>query len=120
MNLKVKKSLEGIDYSGSHISEQEYLTECGSTRISLQFWKMVKSRVGNITHAKMTFSEKDWYNFYLRTENDAVIQFRGFAGGYGGEGPSGCYEVLKDAGFSEELARTPYNKETFFIAKEAQ
>lgn len=120
MNVKVKKPLENLDFPHNHIDEKEYLAEYGSTRISIQFWKMIKNRIGKITHAKMTYKNELNYKFYLRTENEAVIEFHGFAGGYGGTGPSGCYEVLVDAGFDKEQAKVVFEKEEFFIAKETE
>lgn len=120
MTRRKSKLVHIHDVSGAHIAEHEIMGEYGSTRLSLAFWNNIKTKLGKITHAKMTYSARDHYRFYLRTENDAVIEFRGFAGGYGGEGPSGCYELLIDAGFPEEIARTVFEKETFFITNEAQ
>ena len=114
--VKLKKSLENLDEHGLHIIDKDYLVEYGGTRNSIQFWKMVKTRVKEITHAKMTYKKSN-YKFYLRTANEGIIEFSGFAGGYGGEGPTGCYNLMVDAGFDPEESKIVFEKEEFFLAK---
>lgn len=91
---------------GVHLIDSDYHGVSGATRYSSEFWEKIKPRLGNlkdaIKEAHMTFSEKKWYRFYLITKDNITLEFRGFASGYGGTGPSACYDILKDCGWEEE------------------
>jgi hypothetical protein len=102
---------------GMHIVDSDFHGISGGTRYSLQFWERIKDRIGPVKEAHMKFSEESWYRFFLITEDDVVIEFKGFSAGYSGEGPRGCSDVLKDIGFDYTI---PFEKETFSIYREAK
>ena len=80
---------------GRHILDDE----SGSTQESLQYWERNRVKLGNIQKARC---QKEGH---LEVEGSlGVMQLRGLTCGYGGQGPQGTAEVLRDIGVPAEEA----------------
>jgi len=89
----------------------------GSTDISLKYWKRVKARLGRIIRADASFEPlikepRTWngipymaeYNLILIDDRGNEVRLSGCNCGYGGTGPHGTFEILKDAGLLDQNA----------------
>lgn len=76
----------------------------GVTSYSLKIWNHIKKHIDvtKFTKAEMTFVDgREWYTLTLTHLNGFKVKLKGVSSGYHGEGTRGCYQVLKDCGFSK-------------------
>lgn len=80
--------------------------ETGSTSESIDFAKENLSRLGNIE--RITHERKREEVFYKTTfygSSNTMTIIGGLASGYGGEGPSGLADLLKEIGVDETVVK---------------
>lgn len=118
MNIKATNYKQG-----SYLRDKDFHGLTGVTRYSLEFWDKVKDNVGEVVKAEMKHRAnitKDLY-LVLYTTKDIKVCLYGVNAGYGGEGPRGTIQVLKEAGFNPKRAEeVVLNNETFTLRRVAK
>lgn len=105
---------------GSYLRDKEYIGFTGVTRFSLEFWDKVKDQVGEVVKAEMKVSASRTKDLYLvlYTTKDIKVCLYGVNAGYGGEGPRGSAQILKEAGFDpKKVEKNVFHKDTFTMRR---
>lgn len=101
------------------LPEYAYVASWGSTLGSLRFLNALM-RFFDVTtahRAKLSYDPRHHYTLSVFLKNGPELVFKGVSGGYYGEGPRGCYDILKACGFSERQCQKVWTNETFLVYK---
>lgn len=94
------------------MAKKELIDPSGFTRGSLDYWAAHKGELGNIQKARCGGQGGK----ILEIEGtEGVMRLTGCTCGYGGEGPQGTAEVLKDIGVSHQDAVELMQLEAFQV-----
>ncbi|MGR9527702.1 hypothetical protein ACSS31_29000 (plasmid) [Priestia megaterium] len=115
------RKIKAIEFKeGSYLRDKDVHGLTGVTRYSLWFWDQVKDHVGEVIKAEMKERvnyTKDLY-LVLYTTKDIKVCLYGVNAGYGGEGPRGSAQILKEAGFDpKKVEKNVFHKNTFTMRR---
>ena len=117
MNLLQSDVMRGV----KHLNEEAYCRLYGSTNGSLFFIGALINLFGRdwltATRAELTYNQNRSPELRVYTRTGYCLLFKGVSGGFYGEGPRGCHDILKLCGFNKEQCERPFKKETFTASK---
>ncbi|MDF9763835.1 hypothetical protein OKW24_005731 [Peribacillus simplex] len=85
---------------GMYLRDKEFTGLTGVTRYSLEFWNEIKGRINEVVKAEILLDKRQNARLQLTTLDDVKVVLYGCNAGYGGEGPRGTVQILKEAGFN--------------------
>jgi hypothetical protein len=117
--MKGSRLVKAIEYKkGMYLRDKDFHGNTGVTRYSLWFWDQVKNHIGEVVKAEMKFDNKNWHRLVLYTTNDIKVFLYGCSAGYGGEGPRGTAQILKEAGFNpKRVEQEVFSNEIFTLRR---
>ncbi|MCK2000782.1 hypothetical protein MZM54_05190 [[Brevibacterium] frigoritolerans] len=123
MTIKLSTKLNKTKIKpGMYLRDKEFTGLTGVTRYSLEFWNEVKGRISEVVKAEMFIDKKQNPRLVLTTQDDVKVVLYGCNAGYGGEGPRGTVQILKEAGFkpSRGVEVVVFNEETFTLRRKVK
>lgn len=120
MKLSTKLNRTAIK-SGMYLRDKDFTKTTGVTASSLNFWNAIKERVNEVVKAEILTDKRHNVRLQLTTSDDVKIVLYGCNAGYGGEGPRGTAQILKEAGFNPaRVNEVVFNEERFTLRRRAR
>lgn len=123
MTIKLSTKLKKTKIKpGMYLRDKEFTGLTGVTRYSLEFWNEVKGRINEVVKAEILLDKRQNSRLVLTTQDDVKVVLYGCNAGYGGEGPRGTVQILKEAGFnpSRGVEEVVFNEEKFTLRRKAK
>lgn len=106
---------------GMYVRDKEFTGNTGVTRYSLEFWNEIKGMINEVVKAEILADKRQNVRLQLTTSDDVKVVLYGCNAGYGGEGPRGTAQILKEAGFNPgRVEEMVFNEERFTLRRRAK
>ncbi|USK77684.1 hypothetical protein [Peribacillus frigoritolerans] len=122
MTMKLSTKLNKTTIKpGMYLRDKEFTGLTGVTRYSLEFWNEIKGRINEVVKAEILLDKRQNPRLQLTTLDDVKVVLYGCNAGYGGEGPRGTVQILKEAGFNpDRVEEVVFHQETFTLRRKAK
>ena len=106
---------------GMYVRDKEFNGNTGVTRYSLEFGNEIKGMINEVVKAEILADKRQNVRLQLTTSDDVKVVLYGCNAGYGGEGPRGTAQILKEAGFNPgRVEEVVFNEERFTLRRRAK
>jgi hypothetical protein len=121
-HVKMRQLAYDIQRGVKRLPEDAFVEGWGSTYASLRFMNALRKfiNIENAHRAELKFNQRNWYTLVIHTRDGFELVFKGVSGGFHGEGPRGCYDILKVCGFNEAQCQKVWTNETFTVIKRSK